>query len=94
MKIFHSKSRGNINSSETLEIKAAEDSANKLSDIVDEKSKGLEDDFDYVLAGIDKLCREDKCNEAIMMIDKVSEALNSAVNEIGDMVSGGPSAEE
>jgi len=77
-------------------ITAAEDEekAKSLSDIVDEKSDVLSDDFDYFIAGIEKLWREDKCQEAIAILDKVSEAIAVGISEVGDYFTEEPIDEE
>lgn len=55
-----------------------------LEEIVADKSEALEDDFDYMLSGIDKLCREDMCQQAVDVLDRVSAAIEAAISEISD----------
>jgi len=55
-----------------------------LEEIVADKSEALEDDFDYLLSGIDKLCREDMCQQASEILDRVAAALDEAISEISD----------
>ena len=56
-------------------------------EILDEKCDILEDDFDYVLAGIDKLCRDGSYSIANDIIEAISSAVNDAISQIGDVVS-------
>ena len=44
----------------------------------------VEDDFDYVITGIERLGREGMLDEAIELLNTLAETLNSAVNIIGD----------
>ena len=69
-------------------ITAAEDSEEKdFTEIVEDKCDKLEEDFSYLLAGIDKLCREGKQNDAVSAISSVSEAINAAISNVGDIFS-------
>ena len=73
----------NINASKIL---AADDEQKKMSleDVLSEKCDDLEDDFDFFLAGIDKMCREDKCQEAIAIIDSLAASISEGISEISD----------
>ena len=53
-------------------------------ELIDDKCDMLDDDFDYVLAGIDKLCREGKYRKALDIIETVSDILNATIADIGD----------
>lgn len=65
---------------------AEEEKARTLEEIVDEKCDNIEDDFDYIISGIDRLCREDRCQDAIQVLDTVAEALDNAIASIGDLI--------
>lgn len=56
----------------------------EISEVAQDKCDNLENDFDYVLSGIDKLCREGMYKEAIEIIDAVSHTLDQAVTAIGN----------
>lgn len=43
----------------------------------------VEDDFDYTLSGIDRLGREGMLDEAIELLNTLSDTLNSAIGIIG-----------
>lgn len=70
----------------STKIDAADTEEKKMSleDIAQEKLDNVEDDFDYVLSGIERLCREDMCQEAIAILEKLSSTLNNVISEIGD----------
>lgn len=72
-----------INASKIL---AADDEQKKMSleDVLSEKCDNLEDDFDFFLAGIDKMCREDRCQEAIAIIDSLAASISEGISEISD----------
>ena len=53
-------------------------------EIIDEKLDALKDDFEYAVAGIDKLCREVEYEQAYDIIDNISSVINAAIAEIGD----------
>lgn len=63
-----------------------EEKARTLEEIVDEKCDNVEDDFDYIISGIDRLCREDRCQDAIAVLDTVAAALDEAIASIGDLI--------
>lgn len=66
-------------------INAADDAKPKdIQDVVEEKCDALEDDFDYILSGFDKMCREGMCDAASEIIDNLSAVLNDTISEIGD----------
>lgn len=49
----------------------------------DELHTRVEDDFDYVMAGIERLGREDLLDEAISILTTLAETLDSAIDIIG-----------
>lgn len=65
-------------------VAADEEKSLTLEEVVSEKSDALEDNFDYVLSGIDKLCREDMCQQAIDILDTLSVAIDEAISQISD----------
>lgn len=86
MKIRHSILGNNY-------IGAADKDANPKQDMVDELYDNLEEDFGYILAGIEKLSRDGKFSEAISIMENLSDALDIAISNIGDNVVNEPSAE-
>ena len=77
MKIFPSKNM--------MPIRAAEDDkANPALDKADELQARIEDDFDYVIAGIERLGREGQLNAAIDIMEKIAATLDSAIGIIGE----------
>ena len=84
-------SKGGTNMKFTFDPKrritaAEEEKGRTLEEIVDEKCDNVEDDFDYIISGIDKLCREDRCQEAMEVLDILAEALDAAIGSIGDKI--------
>lgn len=76
-------------------ITAAEEDANPLMDRADELKDRIEDDFDYVVAGIERLGREGQINEAIDIMEKIADTLDTAIAIIGDDFDNGePEIEE
>ena len=53
----------------------------------------IEDDFDYVMAGIERLGREGMMDEAISLLNTLSDTLNSAIGIIGGDFEAGTSIE-
>ena len=53
-------------------------------DALDDLQDKVEDDFDYVMAGIERLGREGMLDEAINLLNTLSDTLDSAVSIIGD----------
>lgn len=43
----------------------------------------IEDDFDYVMSGIERLGREGMLDEALQLLNTIAETLDSAVSIIG-----------
>ena len=67
-------------------ISAAEEDQKKmtLEEIVDEKMDNLEDDFDYALSGLDRLCREGDCQRALEIMEQIAATLDTAIADIGE----------
>ena len=65
-------------------IEAADKEENPQQALADELHDTIEDDFDYVLAGIERLGRENKLSEAIAIMGSLSDALNIAISDISD----------
>lgn len=53
-------------------------------DALEELQDNVADDFDYVMAGIERLGREGMLDEAINLLNTLSDTLDSAVSIIGD----------
>lgn len=61
---------------------------------VDDLHDRVEDDFDYVMTGIERLGREGMLDEAISLLNTLADTLDSAIGIIGgDFESGGDSEE-
>lgn len=73
---------------------AEDDKAQAIQEVVDQKCDELEDDFEYVLAGINKLCREDMQEKAIEVIKNISDKLSEVISDIGDSFAGDYNPEE
>ena len=67
-------------------VKAADDKKADIMDVVEGNLDQLEDDFDYAIAGIDKLCRDGDCQKALEFIDLISSAVNDVIAQIGDNI--------
>ena len=65
-------------------IGAADKEENPQQDLADELQDNLEDDFGYIMAGIERLGRENKLSEAIAIMESLSDALNIAISDISD----------
>ena len=86
MKIRHSILGNNY-------IEAADKDTNPQLDLADELQDNLDDDFGYILAGIEKLKRDNKLSEAIAIMESLSDALNVAISDISDNVDNTPEEE-
>lgn len=53
-------------------------------DRADELQDRIEDDFDYVLAGVERLGREGQLDSAIDIMEKIANTLDSAISIIGE----------
>ena len=66
-------------------VKAAEDEkADPRMDQADELLSRVEDDFDYVMTGIERLGREGMLDDAISLLNSLADTLDSAIAIIGD----------
>ena len=72
------------NSKNIQPIKAADDKVNPAQERADELQSNVEDDFSYVIAGIERLVREGQLDAAIDILEKISSTLNSAIGVIGE----------
>ena len=63
-----------------VDIESIEDTAEELEDAVEE-------DFGYIVAGIDKLCREGMYNDAIDIMNKLSGVMGEIIGDIGNLLS-------
>ena len=63
---------------------AEDDKANPALDKADELQARIEDDFDYVIAGVERLGREGQLNAAIDIMEKIATTLDSAIGIIGE----------
>jgi hypothetical protein len=54
------------------------------ADEADEIQERVESDFDYVITGIERLCREGMYDEAINLLNTLASTLDSAVGIIGN----------
>lgn len=64
-------------------ITAADEGKKSMEDVVGDKLDALSDDFDYAVAGLDKLCRDGQFEEAMGIINALSESLGNAIAQIG-----------
>lgn len=65
-------------------VAADEDEPETLEDRADELRDRIEDDFDYVLAGVERLGREGDLDSAMDIMGKIANTLDSAIGVIGD----------
>ena len=63
---------------------ASEDKPMTMEDRTDERLDAVSEDFDYVISGIERLERQGKFDEAMDILDKISDTLNGAIGVIGD----------
>lgn len=70
-------------------ITAAEDEGKKsIEDIATDKLDDLEDNFDYAVAGLEKLCRDGMYEDAINIINTLAVALADTIAQISDNFGG------
>ena len=65
-------------------ITAAEKEDNDIQAIADSKLDDVSDDFDFLVAGIEKLFRDNRYEEAITILDEVTSSLAEAIGNISD----------
>lgn len=53
-------------------------------DQAEDLQDNVADDFDYVMSGIERLVREGLTDEAISLLNTLSDTLNSAISIIGN----------
>lgn len=66
------------------DIYAADDKVNPAQERADELQERIEDDFDYVLAGVERLGREGQIDSAIDIMEKIADTLDAAIGVIGE----------
>ena len=68
-------------------IRSAEEKTT-IQDRIDEIKDGVEDDFSYILAGIDKLVREggESTDRALALLGEISETLQGFITTIAGEV--------
>lgn len=71
----------------TKKIFAADEGKPAIEEAVDEAMDNLSEDFDYAIAGLEKLYRDGDYQQALAIIDVISNAVNDAIAQIGDSVS-------
>jgi len=70
--------------SHTRSIRAADDIEDPRMDQIEELQERVEDDFGYVMSGIERLGREGMLDEAINLLHTLADTLDSAINIIGN----------
>ena len=67
-------------------VAAQENEDNRLADMIDK----LEDDFDYIISGLEKLDRSDKSlrESGIQVASQISEQLDAITAQIADIIGG------
>lgn len=63
---------------------AEDDKINPAQERADELHDRIADDFDYVIAGVERLGREGQLNAAIEIMEKIASTLDSAIGIIGE----------
>ena len=63
---------------------AGEDKPMTMEDRTDERLDAVSEDFDYVISGIERLERQGKFDEAMDILNKISDTLSGAIGVIGD----------
>jgi len=74
----------NITAIDTISGVKGDDIEDPRLDALDDLQDKVADDFDYVMAGIERLGREGMLDEAINLLNTLSDTLDSAVSIIGD----------
>lgn len=78
------KNNSNISHRKDVFAEDTSDREQAILDKLDELHDTIEDDFDYVLAGIERLGREGKHSQAMQIMQNISNTLNQAISDIGD----------
>lgn len=75
-----------FNPKEFKKIQAADEGKPAIEEAVEEAMDNLSEDFDYAVAGLEKLYRDGDYQQALAIIDSVSSAVNDAIAQIGDNI--------
>lgn len=67
-------------------ITAADEGKPAIEEAVEEAMDNLSEDFDYAVAGLEKLHRDGDYQQALAIIDSISNAVNDAIAQIGDNI--------
>lgn len=67
-------------------ITAADEGRPAIQEAVEEAMDNLSEDFEYALAGLEKLYRDGDYQQALAIIDSISSAVNDAIAQIGDNI--------
>lgn len=78
------KKKFTVTASVNRRIEAADDKINPAQERADELQDRIEDDFDYVLAGVERLGREGQLDAAIDIMEKIASTLDAAIGVIGE----------
>lgn len=68
----------------TEPVKAAEDKVDPRVDQVADLQDKVEEDFSYLIAGIERLVRENQFDDALELLNTLSDTLDSAIGIVGD----------
>ena len=66
------------------QVKAAEDKVDPRVDHVADFHDKVEEDFSYLIAGIERLVRENQFDDALELLNTLSDTLDSAIGIVGD----------
>ena len=78
------KRKFTVTASANRRIEAADEKINPAQERADELQDRIEDDFDYVVAGIERLEREGQFDAAIDIMEKIAGTLDAAIGVIGE----------
>ena len=73
-----------VTASRISRISGASADENPKAKAVEDVQDRIEDDFDYVLAGVERLGREGQLDTAIDIMEKIASALDNAIGVIGE----------
>lgn len=68
-------------------VMAADEGKKSMEEVVEDKLDNLADNFDYAVAGLEKLCRDGNCEAAMNIINSIADSLDASIAQIGDAVS-------
>ena len=83
-----------VNASRISRIHGASNEDNPKVEVIEDMQARLEDDFDYVIAGIERLVRESQYDAAMDVAQKIADTLDAAIGVIGDDFSDAGAIEE